>query len=70
MQCKFHILVTLTDELNIINNTSVSTNGPKFLNWKHNFKLYYARQWIKRGRDLETLSERVNDARSLIQIRI
>jgi len=23
MQCKFHILVTLTDELNIINNTSV-----------------------------------------------
>jgi hypothetical protein len=23
MQCKFHILVTLTDELNIINNTYV-----------------------------------------------
>jgi hypothetical protein len=33
----------------------VSTKGPKFLNWKHNLKLYYARQWIKRGRDIETL---------------
>jgi len=75
----------ITGDLKIINNISlreVFAKGPKYrepksINWKHNFKIFmysvedYARQWAKGEKeDLDTLSERVKSARSLIQIRI
>ena len=66
-------------DLKNINNTSLR-KGPKYrepksINWKHNFKILMdavgdcTRQWAKREKEFDNLSEWVESVRSLIQIR-